>query len=312
MRERAEGGAPMDAAQAEAADRGVKAMIPIGRPFLDYVLSALADAGYTEACLVIGPEHDAIREYYERTAPPRRMRVSFAIQAEPRGTADALLAAEAFASVPPGYLVMNADNYYPVEELRRLRELDEPGTVLFEPDALVRESNIPAERIRAFALGAVTSDGYLARLIEKPNDADVKAMGADALVSMNFWRLDGGVPRQLPPRAALTARRAGAAERGARRGRRRHAHPRPARHHRRARPVAARRHRVGCRASARRRCGTVGRCPCIRGPLPARARSEVHCSPGPASLSPLKEERGRVRGRVCDPRTSRTGPSEER
>jgi glucose-1-phosphate thymidylyltransferase len=117
------------------------------------------------------------------------MRVSFAIQAEPRGTANALLAAEAFASAPPGYLVMNADNYYPVEELRRLRELDGPGTVLFEPEALVRESNIPAERIRAFALGAVTSDGYLARLIEKPNDADVKALGADALVSMNFWRL---------------------------------------------------------------------------------------------------------------------------
>ncbi len=66
MRERAQGGAAMDAAQAEAADRGVKAMIPIGRPFLDYVLSALADAGYTEACLVIGPEHDAIRDYYER------------------------------------------------------------------------------------------------------------------------------------------------------------------------------------------------------------------------------------------------------
>jgi len=189
MREQAQGGAAVDAAQAEAADRGVKAMIPIGRPFLDYVLSALADAGYTEACLVIGPEHDAIRDYYERTAPPRRMRVSFAIQAEPRGTADALLAAEAFASVEPGYLVMNADNYYPVEELRRLRELDEPGTVLFEPEALVRESNIPVERIRAFALGAVTADGYLARLIEKPDDADVKAMGADALVSMNFWRL---------------------------------------------------------------------------------------------------------------------------
>ena len=87
MREQAQGGAAVDAAQAEAADRGVKAMIPIGRPFLDYVLSALADAGYTEACLVIGPEHDAIRDYYERTAPPRRMRVSFAIQAEPRGTA---------------------------------------------------------------------------------------------------------------------------------------------------------------------------------------------------------------------------------
>src|SRR4029453_2602431 len=117
MRGQAQSGGQVDAAQADAADPGLKAMIPIGRPFLDYVLSALADAGYTEACLVIGPEHDAIREDYERTGPPRRMRVSFAIQAEPRGTADALLAAAAFASSPPRYLVMNATNYYPIQEL---------------------------------------------------------------------------------------------------------------------------------------------------------------------------------------------------
>ena len=33
-------------AQARAADAGLKAMMPVnGRPFLDYVLSALADAG---------------------------------------------------------------------------------------------------------------------------------------------------------------------------------------------------------------------------------------------------------------------------
>ena len=31
--------------QSAAADAGVKAMIPIGRPFLDYALSAYADAG---------------------------------------------------------------------------------------------------------------------------------------------------------------------------------------------------------------------------------------------------------------------------
>jgi peptide/nickel transport system permease protein len=34
--------ASIDASQAAVADRGIKAMIPIGRPFLDYVLSALA------------------------------------------------------------------------------------------------------------------------------------------------------------------------------------------------------------------------------------------------------------------------------
>ena len=34
------------AEQAKAADSGVKAMISVGRPFLDHVISALADAGF--------------------------------------------------------------------------------------------------------------------------------------------------------------------------------------------------------------------------------------------------------------------------
>src|SRR6476619_543325 len=84
--------ATVDASQAAVADQGIKAMIPIGRPFLDYVLSALADAGCDDICLVIGPEHHAVREYYEQPRLLRRMRLSFAIQDHPIGTANAMLA----------------------------------------------------------------------------------------------------------------------------------------------------------------------------------------------------------------------------
>ena len=49
-------------------------MIPIGRPFLDYVLSGLADAGYRRVCLVVGPEHQAVRDYYRREVALRRCR----------------------------------------------------------------------------------------------------------------------------------------------------------------------------------------------------------------------------------------------
>ena len=58
----------LDPALAAAADSGVKAMIPIGRPFLDYVLGVAADAGITRACLVVGPEHGADREVLYRVA----------------------------------------------------------------------------------------------------------------------------------------------------------------------------------------------------------------------------------------------------
>src|SRR5687768_14118405 len=80
---KADANASIDERQAAVADQGIKAMIPIGRPFLDFVLSALADAGITDVCLVIGPEHGAVREHYERRGVLDRVHVSFAIQRRP-------------------------------------------------------------------------------------------------------------------------------------------------------------------------------------------------------------------------------------
>src|SRR5262245_24111067 len=115
--QRVDPGANADAAQERMADAGLKAMIPFRRPFLDYVLSALADAGFDDVCLVIGPGHDVVRQYYTRTSPPTRVRISFAVQLEARGTADALLSAESFAG-RDDFIVLNADNYYPVDVFR--------------------------------------------------------------------------------------------------------------------------------------------------------------------------------------------------
>jgi glucose-1-phosphate thymidylyltransferase len=176
-----------DAAQARAAESGVKGMIPFRRPFLDYVLSALADAGCAEACLVIGPEHGMIREYYERTRVPERIRVEFAIQHEARGTADAVLAARAFTGSEP-FLVLNSDNYYPVEVLRSLTMLDDQGLPAFSRSALIERSNIDPERIRSYAILEIAGNGDLLDIIEKPDAETFARYGIAARVSMNVWR----------------------------------------------------------------------------------------------------------------------------
>lgn len=178
--------AHLDSAQAAVADSGIKAMIPIGRPFLDYVLSALADSGFSDVCLVIGPEHHAVREHYSGAAV-RRLRLQFAVQQHARGTADAVLAAESFAGNDE-FVVLNSDNYYPVDVLRALHELRQPGAVMFDEAALIRNSNIPPERIRSFAYAQIDPEGYLIDLIEKPDEALAASMRGTALVSMNIWR----------------------------------------------------------------------------------------------------------------------------
>jgi glucose-1-phosphate thymidylyltransferase len=179
-------GAALDPDQARAADAGIKAMIPVGRAFLDYVLSALADAGYRQVCLVIGPEHEAIRRYYTETCRPRRVTVQFAIQERPLGTADAVAAAEVFAAEDL-FLVINSDNYYPAEVCRALRELEGPGLAAFECESLVGDSNIPDERVRQYAILEIDGDGYLQRIIEKPDQASFASMGPEIFVSMNCW-----------------------------------------------------------------------------------------------------------------------------
>lgn len=183
---RADQEAELDAEQAAVADLGLKAMIPVGRPFLDYVLSGLADAGFTHACLVIGPEHDQVRDYYTREERPERITVEFAIQAEPLGTADAVLAAADCTGDEP-FVVMNSDNYYPVEALRALRLQGAPALLGFDRKALVSQANIDPDRIAKFALLEMDDDGALRRIVEKPDEAVLQAMGPHAPVSMNCW-----------------------------------------------------------------------------------------------------------------------------
>lgn len=238
MRE-ADPDARLSDAQRRAADAGLKPMIPVnGRPFLDYLLSALADAGVAQVALVVAPDHEGVRRHYS-TNPPARIALGFVVQPEPLGTANAVLAAETWAAGDP-VLAMNADNLYPVAALADLVSLGEPGLPAFEHDDLVRSGNIPADRVHAFAVIEVDEQGYLTRIVEKPPSLVLPPQGGrhknerhthesvasafrrknDVLVSMNCWRFDArifgacrDVPRsargefELPEAVGLAVRR---------------------------------------------------------------------------------------------------------
>jgi glucose-1-phosphate thymidylyltransferase len=180
--------ADLSAEQAAVADTGVKSLVPlIDRPLLDYILAALAGAGCSDICLVIGPEHDLIRDRYIRLSPPRRFRICFATQEKARGTGDALLSARSFVDGDE-FLMINSDNYYSEKVLKALVDLGSPGTVLFSPHGLAQNSNIEPDRILAFALGTVGADGCLDALVEKPDAHALARMGPERHVSMNCWR----------------------------------------------------------------------------------------------------------------------------
>jgi len=190
---REEDGVQLSAEQQAAAASGQKAMIRFGRPFLDYVLADLADAGYAQVCLVIGPEHEEIREYYG-TLRTTRLKIDFAIQQEPRGTGDAVAAAERFGG-GDHFLVINSDNLYPREALRALRELPGAGLALFEQESLIAGGNFTRERVSRFAIGKISPEGLLERVIEKPDAATLAALPKPVYLSMNCWRFGPAIFR---------------------------------------------------------------------------------------------------------------------
>jgi dTDP-glucose pyrophosphorylase len=207
MKAEVDGPVVLSAAERAAADAGAKAMMPIAgrrgptRPLLDFTLSRLADAGYRQVVLVVGPDAALVRDYYDGVGRPTRMAVSFAVQGEPRGTADAVLAAQEAVGDRP-FAVVNGDNVYPVAALEALRTLGGPGLAAFERDDLVDSSGISPDRVASFAVLDVTPDGRLAGVVEKPSAEAVASRGARALVSMNCWRFDARIfdaCRDTPP-----------------------------------------------------------------------------------------------------------------
>ena len=173
-------GVDLTSEQDRVADAGIKALIPVagGKTFLELILANLSAAGFREFCLVIGPEHVAFREFCAALSYD----IKFAVQHEPLGTADAVLAATGCVAAGELFLVVNSDNLYPVESLRVLREVSRPAMLAFEREALIRKSNITADRIAKFATVEIDNAGLLRRIIEKPDRVE-----PDALVSMNAW-----------------------------------------------------------------------------------------------------------------------------
>jgi glucose-1-phosphate thymidylyltransferase len=112
--------------------------------------------------------------------------IRFAVQPEPRGTADALYAARDVVRPAP-FLMLNSDNYYPLDACDAIAAVGGAGLVAFDADTLVRESGIEAERVLRYALVDADSDGWLRAIYEKPDPDHPLAQSSQRWVSMNLW-----------------------------------------------------------------------------------------------------------------------------
>ncbi|HQU85385.1 MAG TPA: nucleotidyltransferase family protein [Pyrinomonadaceae bacterium] len=169
----------LNAEQKRFAEAGIKTLVPIfeDKTLLDFIFENLTAAGFAQICLIIGAEHQAIRDF----CAEKPFDISFAIQEKPLGTANAVLAAKDFAKNEL-FLVVNSDNLYPVEDLRNLNELGQAGLIGFARKGLIEKSNIPPERIEKFAVLEFDENEHLTKIVEKP-----ETVAENSFVSMNAW-----------------------------------------------------------------------------------------------------------------------------
>lgn len=180
--------------QENTADSGVKALIPFNRPFLDYSLGALAEADFEQVCLVVSPhQHDLVSHC--RGLDTDRLQIELVTQAEPKGTADAVLAARTAVGADGEFAVLNGDNYYSVEVLRALQALEGPGLVAFDRAGLLErgESNLDRDRMARFAIVQADSTKRLTRIVEKPDSVTYASLPEPVLVSLNCWRFSPAI-----------------------------------------------------------------------------------------------------------------------
>lgn len=176
----------------EFADKGWKVFMPIigGRPILDYTIYFLWEAGFREICLVIGPEHEVMREYYVEIGQKlNNLMIDFAIQEKPLGTANAVYSARDFVG-DNSFLMLNGDNLYPREAIKILRNQREIICYVagFEQEALIRESNFDLDRIKSFAVMEINDQWNLVRIIEKPEEPERYRTKWGLFINMNLWR----------------------------------------------------------------------------------------------------------------------------
>ena len=143
-----------------------KPMLPVtDRPLVAHTADTAIAAGAEELILVVGYEADAVREHFGESY--RGVPVSFAVQEDQLGTADAVDAASEYLDGP--FAVLNGDNLYDEASL----------TALFDA-----APSIAAYRVADPSnYGVLSTDGdTVTAIVEKPADPPTELANAGAYV----------------------------------------------------------------------------------------------------------------------------------
>ncbi len=140
-----------------------KHLLPVGdRPILFRVLDYIVEAGIEEIGIVVSPDSGLCIEEALGDWQQPRARVTFILQAEPKGLAHAVRVAQSFLGDSP-FLMMLGDNLVQNGVTAFLADFN---ATRFDASVVLKEVEDP----RAFGVAEVDSSGNVTRMVEKPKE----------------------------------------------------------------------------------------------------------------------------------------------
>lgn len=133
-----------------------------GKPLLTHCFESLLGVGVTELIVVVGYRGAAIAEHYGDAH--EEVPITYAEQADQRGTADAVLAAGPF--VDGDVLVINGDNVYDADLDGVVETHERTGA-----DATLLVDDVTPERATRGGVFELDAAGRIVGLVEKPERA---------------------------------------------------------------------------------------------------------------------------------------------
>lgn len=139
-----------------------KALVPVcGQPMLSYALVVLMRSGLREIVIVTTPRDSAAVRSHFGDGTPLGIRLRYAIQAEPRGIADAFSAAGPLLGDDSAAVILADNLFLPTPDLSQaLGEFSEGAEILA----------VRVDDPRAFGVVSVDSSGRVTDLREKPSN----------------------------------------------------------------------------------------------------------------------------------------------
>lgn len=155
---------------------GPKSMAPIGgRPFLEFLLRQIRDAGFRHVLLCVGYGRDQIEQWLS-DGRKWGLHVRYSVEDEPRGTAGAVKLASGLIHSET-FLLLNGDSFFAVD-LNKLVQAH------LESGALVTMALAKVQNPGRYGTVDLTSSGEISRFCEKKEKA----------VDTRRWHLvNGGV-----------------------------------------------------------------------------------------------------------------------